>query len=71
MAGHPIAGINCVVPDDRQEAVTRSLAMEYAKQGIGVNAVAPGVVATPMNKDGPKDFLRVCPGTLSWIAEFS
>ena len=32
------------------EAVTRSLAMEYAKQGIRVNAVAPGVVDTPMHE---------------------
>jgi NAD(P)-dependent dehydrogenase (short-subunit alcohol dehydrogenase family) len=39
-------------------SVTRSLAMEYAKQGIRVNAVAPGIVDTPMHKDGPKEFLR-------------
>ena len=61
MVDHPIAGINCAVPMITKgglEAVTRSLAMEYAKQGIRVNAVAPGVVDTPMNKDGPKDFLR-------------
>jgi SCO1/SenC/Enoyl-(Acyl carrier protein) reductase len=32
--------------------------MEYAKQGIRVNAVAPGVVETPMHKDDPKDFLK-------------
>jgi NAD(P)-dependent dehydrogenase (short-subunit alcohol dehydrogenase family) len=40
------------------EAVTRSLAMEYAKPGIRVNAVAPGVVDTPMHKDHPKEVLR-------------
>ena len=40
------------------EAVTRSLAMKYAKEGIRVNAVAPGVVDTPMHKDDPKDFLK-------------
>jgi NAD(P)-dependent dehydrogenase (short-subunit alcohol dehydrogenase family) len=33
------------------EAVTRSVAMEYAKQGIRMNAVAPGVVAAPMHVD--------------------
>jgi NAD(P)-dependent dehydrogenase (short-subunit alcohol dehydrogenase family) len=27
--------------------VTRSLAIEYASQGVRVNAVAPGVVETP------------------------
>jgi NAD(P)-dependent dehydrogenase (short-subunit alcohol dehydrogenase family) len=30
------------------EAITRSLAMEYASEGIRFNAVAPGVVATPL-----------------------
>src|SRR5260221_4205012 len=40
------------------QAVTRSLAMEYVKQGIRVNAVAPGIVDTPMHKDDPKDFLK-------------
>jgi NAD(P)-dependent dehydrogenase (short-subunit alcohol dehydrogenase family) len=38
-------------------AVTRSLAIEYAKEGIRFNAVAPGVVDSPMHKDGPKDVL--------------
>jgi NAD(P)-dependent dehydrogenase (short-subunit alcohol dehydrogenase family) len=39
-------------------AISRSLAMEYAKQGIRVNAVAPGVAATPLLKDVPEEFLR-------------
>jgi NAD(P)-dependent dehydrogenase (short-subunit alcohol dehydrogenase family) len=30
-------------------SVTRSLAIEYASRGIRVNAVAPGVVSTPMH----------------------
>ena len=61
MVDHPIAGINSAVPMITKgglEAVTRSLAMEYVKQGIRVNAVAPGVVDTPMHKDDPKDFLK-------------
>jgi NAD(P)-dependent dehydrogenase (short-subunit alcohol dehydrogenase family) len=39
-------------------AVTRSLAIEYAKDGIRFNAVAPGTVDTPMHKDENKDALR-------------
>jgi NAD(P)-dependent dehydrogenase (short-subunit alcohol dehydrogenase family) len=61
MVGHPIAGINAsvaMITKGGLEAVTRSLALEYAKQGIRVNAVAPGIVDTPMHKDDPKDFLR-------------
>ncbi|HEY6306918.1 MAG TPA: SDR family oxidoreductase [Candidatus Angelobacter sp.] len=61
MAGHPIAGINssvAMITKGGLEAATRSLAMEYAKQGIRVNAVAPGQVDTSMHKDQPKDFLK-------------
>ena len=61
LADHPIAGVNSAVPMITKgglEAVTRSLAMEYVKQGIRVNAVAPGTVDTPMNKEIPKDFLK-------------
>lgn len=32
--------------------------MEYAKQGIRVNAVAPDVVDTPLHADHPKTFLK-------------
>src|SRR3989454_12346922 len=38
--------------------VTPSLAIEYAKEGIRFNAVAPGVVDTPMHKDDSKEFLK-------------
>jgi NAD(P)-dependent dehydrogenase (short-subunit alcohol dehydrogenase family) len=61
MVDHPIAGIDASVPMMTKgglEAVTRSLAMEYAKEGIRVNAVAPGVVDTPMHKDDPQDLLK-------------
>jgi NAD(P)-dependent dehydrogenase (short-subunit alcohol dehydrogenase family) len=61
MVDHPIAGINCAVAMITKgglEAVTRSLAMEYAKQDIRVNAVAPGIVDTPMHKNDPKNFLK-------------
>jgi NAD(P)-dependent dehydrogenase (short-subunit alcohol dehydrogenase family) len=61
MVDHPIAGVNAAVPMITKgglQAVTRSLAMEYVKQGIRVNAVAPGIVDTPMHKDDPKEFLK-------------
>jgi len=61
MVDHPIAGVNATVPMITKgglQAVTRSLAMEYVKQGIRVNAVAPGIVDTPMHKDDPKEFLK-------------
>lgn len=39
-------------------AVTRALAMEYAKDGIRVNTVALGVIKTPMHKREPYEFLK-------------
>jgi NAD(P)-dependent dehydrogenase (short-subunit alcohol dehydrogenase family) len=39
-------------------ALTRSLAIEYAKEGIRFNAVAPGVVNTPLHKDDSQDVLK-------------
>lgn len=38
-------------------AATKSLAIEYADKGIRVNAVAPGVVKTPMHSVDSHDFL--------------
>ena len=37
-------------------APIRSLAIEYAKEGIRFNAVAPGDVDTRLQKDRPRDF---------------
>jgi NAD(P)-dependent dehydrogenase (short-subunit alcohol dehydrogenase family) len=61
MVDHPIAGVNAAIPMITKgglQAVTRSLAMEYVKQGIRVNAVAPGIVDTPMHEHDPKEFLK-------------
>jgi NAD(P)-dependent dehydrogenase (short-subunit alcohol dehydrogenase family) len=40
------------------EAISRSLASEYAPEGIRVNVVAPGIVDTPLTQGNPKDFLK-------------
>lgn len=61
MVEHPIAGVNASIPMITKgglEALTRSLAMEYAKEGIRFNAVAPGVVDTPMHVNDSKEFLK-------------
>ena len=58
---NPIAGVSVSVPMITKgglEAVTRSLASEYAKQHIRFNTVAPGAVDTPPHKNNPKDFLK-------------
>jgi NAD(P)-dependent dehydrogenase (short-subunit alcohol dehydrogenase family) len=38
-------------------AATKSLAIEYAKKGIRVNAVAPGIIKTPMHAPETHDVL--------------
>jgi NAD(P)-dependent dehydrogenase (short-subunit alcohol dehydrogenase family) len=74
LAANPIAGITASVPMITKgglETVTRSLAMEYAKEKIRFNAVAPGVVDTPLHKDNPKDFLKTLSpmGTISDVKD--
>lgn len=61
LVDHPIAGINASVAMATKggiEAMSKNIALEYAKEGIRVNTVAPGVVDTPLHKDNPKDFLK-------------
>jgi NAD(P)-dependent dehydrogenase (short-subunit alcohol dehydrogenase family) len=61
LVDQPVAGVDAsvsMITKGGLNAVTRSLAIEYAKDGIRFNAVAPGVVDSPLHKDDPKDFLR-------------
>jgi NAD(P)-dependent dehydrogenase (short-subunit alcohol dehydrogenase family) len=61
MVDHPIAGVNASVAMLTKggiEAMSKNIAMEYAKDGIRANTVAPGIVDTPLHKDNPKDFLK-------------
>ena len=61
LAQNPIRGVTAAVPMITKgglETVTRHLAMEYAKDGIRVNAVAPGVVYTPLHQDTPKEVME-------------
>ena len=60
LADNPIAGVNASVPMITKgglNTVTRHLAIEYAKQSIRFNAVAPSVVDTPLHQENPKDHL--------------
>jgi NAD(P)-dependent dehydrogenase (short-subunit alcohol dehydrogenase family) len=61
LVDNPIAGIPVSIPMITKgglNAVTLSLASEYAKRNIRFNAVAPGQVDTPLHKSDPKDFMK-------------
>jgi NAD(P)-dependent dehydrogenase (short-subunit alcohol dehydrogenase family) len=61
MVDHPILGVNASVPMVTKggvDAISLSLAIEYVKEGIRVNTIAPGVVDTPLHKNDPKDILK-------------
>ena len=61
LADQPMAGVNAsvsMITKGGLNTVTRSLAIEYAKEGIRFNCVAPGAVETSLHKDQSTDLLR-------------
>ncbi len=73
---NPIAGVLASVSMMTKgglEAITLSLASEYATQQIRFNAVAPGVVDTPLHKNTPKDFMKAASpmGTITQAKEIA
>ena len=61
LVSQPIAGVPGSLANLTKaglESVTRALAIEFAAEGIRFNAIAPGVVNTPMNPVEAHEFLR-------------
>jgi NAD(P)-dependent dehydrogenase (short-subunit alcohol dehydrogenase family) len=61
LTANPIAGVPASLPTITKgglDAAILSLASEYAKSNIRFNAVAPGVVDTPLHNNDPKDFMK-------------
>ena len=58
LADRPIAGVNgsvSMITKGGLNSATQHLAIEYARDGIRFNAVAPGVVDTQMHRDDPNE----------------
>jgi len=76
LADNPIAGQPASLPMIAKgglNAATRSLAMEYAKERIRFNAVAPGVVDSPLHAKDSEDSLKTLSpmGTISSVEDIA
>ena len=76
LADNPIAGLPASVPMITKgglNAVIASLALEYAKEHIRFNAVAPGIVDTPLHAGTPKESLKSASpmGSISKVEEIA
>ncbi|MBO9708066.1 MAG: SDR family oxidoreductase [Caulobacter sp.] len=60
LADQPLASVPAALASLTKgglNAVTRSLAIEYADKGIRVNAISPGIIKTPMHAPETHEFL--------------
>jgi NAD(P)-dependent dehydrogenase (short-subunit alcohol dehydrogenase family) len=76
LVDNPIAGLTAsvsMITKGGLNAITRSLAMEYAKEHIRFNAVAPGVVDSPLHAEDSKDSLKTLSpmGTISTVEDIA
>ncbi len=76
LADNPIRGVTASVPMITKgglATITQHLAMEYAKDGIRLNAIAPGVVDTPLHRGTPRDAMQgLSPmGSISTVKEIA
>lgn len=61
LVDQPIAGVPAALPiltKGGLNAATRALAIEYASEGIRVNAVAAGIIDTPLHQKETHEFLK-------------
>jgi len=76
LADNPIAGVTAslsMITKGGLNAVMRSLAIEYAKEHIRFNAVAPGVVDTPLHAEDSNDSLKTLSpmGSISTVEDIA
>lgn len=76
LADQPIAGVTASLANLTKgglQSITKALAIEFAGQGIRVNAIAPGVVNTPMHAaDDHEHLKRLSPlGRLAEVSEIA